>query len=588
MKKIVPSLAVLFLSSSLTAIVSLAIFNQQLIGIVSVIVALTSAILLFFVLKRSIRLLVLGSNNILNIDAKQGVGGFINSFNSLNHNHQQISKKFKTALHLINGLTHPEKIDPLTQLGKNDPLGMALQHLKTEMVKIKDEDSKRNWITEGLARFAAVLKQKSDLNDLGKDIISSLVKYLEVNQGGLFIHGKDEQGDEYLDLLACYAYGKQKILQRRIPAGQGMIGQCMFEKDFVIVTDIPKDYVKITSGLGESTPRNIVVAPLIFNDIFCGAIELASFEVMQPHQIEFIKKVCTNIAAELVSLKNVTQTKKLLSESNMLTLELQQREHEMKNNIETLASTQEQMTRKQAELNGYLASVNNTIACAEFNMDSTFKSGNEIFLKVMGYQEIELVNKSFGFFMGEDPSVVMMWENLQLGTFFSGEFRMKSKAGRELWLSGTFTPIVITGKLPEKIILLAQFITQEKEKLSDLNALVNALKSTLPIMEFNENFICKTANEKALQLFGLSRLLLRNKTIVDFMSLPCKEKFDDVKRKILSAEFSSCVLQFECENQILNYEVSISLVRNHEGKVTKVIMLFVRLVNDWVPALTGE
>src|SRR6185369_4119309 len=101
-----------------------------------------------------------------------------------------------------------------------------------------------------------------------------------------------------------YAYDSNHV-KGKVEEGQGLLGQCMLEKDFVFLKDVPKDYARITSGLGHATPRNIVIAPLIERDIFYGAIELGLFNNMQPHQVEFLKKVCENIAAEIAALRSL-------------------------------------------------------------------------------------------------------------------------------------------------------------------------------------------------------------------------------------------------------------------------------------------
>ncbi|HCW06317.1 MAG TPA: hypothetical protein DGG95_03010 [Cytophagales bacterium] len=671
--------------------------------------AAVAALLIFYALKiwiTSIHLLVKKSNEILLKKSSATKWSFQN-LAELHRNHELIAEKFQISAQLIANLIHPEKT-VAQKLDAEDPVYKSLESVRSEMKRIKIEEERRAWVTQGLAKFSEVLRKKADLKEYGNSIISNLVKYLNINQGGLYIEKLNEKNDRYLELIACYAYGRKKYLENKIMSGEGLLGQCMLEKDFLFIKDIPKGYIKITSGLGEATPRNIVVAPLIFNDQFCGAIELASFEILQPHHLEFLKKVCDDIAAEIVSLNNSEHTRDLLNESNKLTQELQSREEEMRQNMEELAATQEEMSRKQIELSGimnaidstlatveldntgkiikhnsifenlvgysasqlkdktfhlligessdialsdilngviksgdfktvskqgleiwlnitftpvtdhagitlkllcmmqnitqkkmkekeserrqaelksYLNGVNNTIASAEFDLDGTFREGNEIFLKVIGYTKDDLKDQSFDIIMGDDPSVIMMWENLKLGKFFSGEFKMIDKEGKELWLSGTFNPATIEGNEPEKIIMLAQFTTQEKEKLNDLNTMVHALKATLPVMEFNADFSCKTANEIAMKFFGLSRLNLKSKTILDFIAPYYHSLWNKRKEEILENDFSSISLPFIVGPNQFNYEVTISIVKNLNGSISKVIVLLVKEVSSPVSLL---
>ncbi|MBY0425519.1 MAG: PAS domain S-box protein, partial [Cytophagales bacterium] len=231
--------------------------------------------------------------------------------------------------------------------------------------------------------------------------------------------------------------------------------------------------------------------------------------------------------------------------------------------------------RKQKELNSYLEGINNTIASAEFEPDGRFQGANDIFLKVMGYESTELKGKAATDLLGNDPAMVMMWENLRLGQFFSGEFKLRNKSGKELWLSGTFNPLTIDGDKPEKILMFAQFTTQEKEKMNDLNTLVLALKSTLPIVEFNADYSCKTANEKAMKLFGWSRLELRNKTMLDLIDPSYHPLWIKKKDETLAVDFSTLALPFRVNELVAVYNVSISISHNLDGSIGKVILILV-------------
>lgn len=407
-----------------------------------------------------------------------------------------------------------------------------------------------------------------------------------MNQGGIYIEYKDEEDRRYMELISSFAYEKRKFQEAKVYEGQGILGQCMYEKDFVFISELPKDYIRITSGLGEATPRYLVVAPLMMNEIFYGAIELASFEPLQPYQIDFLKQVTVNIASEISSIKSLQQTNRLLEDSRVLTQELQHREEEMKQNMEELVAIQEQMTRKQRELDSYLSAINNTIASAEFDLAGNFVSANDIFLKVMGYALHDLAGAPYHKVMLRDASTQMMWDNLKIGNFFSGEFKMKDRNGKELWLSGTFNPIVIGNGVPEKVMMFAQFTTQEKEKINDMNVMVNALKSTLPVVEFNEQLICKTANEKFMKMFGLTRMSIKTKTLYDFVDDYIKSDFEKIKPEILAKEFSAMLLPMKVGNEVSHYEVSVTVASGLDGKVSRVIMILVKRVEESIQALS--
>src|SRR4051812_43165114 len=158
-------------------------------------------------------------------------------------------------------------------------IGRSLRSIKNHLQKLASEENQRSWLNEGLAKFSDILRNKDslDLQHLSTEILTNIVRYVEANQGGLFILKKEENNEAYLDMIACYAYDRKKFLTKKIYVGDGLIGQCVLEKEIIYLREIPRDYVSITSGLGEATPREVLIAPLLINEEVFGVIELASF-----------------------------------------------------------------------------------------------------------------------------------------------------------------------------------------------------------------------------------------------------------------------------------------------------------------------
>ncbi|NOS54958.1 MAG: PAS domain-containing protein, partial [Cyclobacteriaceae bacterium] len=387
----------------------------------------------------------------------------------IEENQELIKRKFKISAELIGNLAKNEVAATSNDLLVNDPIGEALEKIRNEMQKLKGEEEKRTWINVGLARFGEILRNKAEVNEYSHQIISNLVKYVQANQGALFIEYKDETNERYLELKACYAYDKRKYLENKIYEGQGLLGQCMLERDIIFITDIPKDYVKITSGLGQATPRNVIVAPLIFNNTFYGAIELALFEVMAPYRIEFLREVCDNIASEIATLKNTQHTEALLSESTVLTQELQTREEEMKQNLEELAATQEEMARKQAELSGVLSAIDSTLATAEFETDGTLIKCNTILEQFFESQPDQLKGSPYTRLIGSENQI--SWSDILSSKVKAGDFQTKTIEGKDLWLSVTFTAIINSAGITTRILCLIQDITQRKIKEGEFERL---------------------------------------------------------------------------------------------------------------------
>ncbi len=245
-------------------------------------------------------------------------------------------------------------------LSERDILGNSLIEMRDNLKKVSEEDQKRYWANEGSAMFGDMLRRyNSSISDLSTNLLATLVKFMHANQGSFFMVNDEVSDDKYLELIAAYAWNKHKFIKKRIDLGEGSVGQAWIEKDTLLITDIPNHYIQITSGLGDSNPRCILIVPMIFNEEVYGIIELASFQVFENHEVEFLKKLAENIASSISAVKNNERTSRLLGESQLMSEQLRTQEEEMRQNLEELLATQDELQRKadsyQQELENYRA-----------------------------------------------------------------------------------------------------------------------------------------------------------------------------------------------------------------------------------------
>jgi PAS domain S-box-containing protein len=259
---------------------------------------------------------------------------------------------------------------------EDNTLAASLLSMRDQMRKISAEERQRNWATEGLARFVDILRSNNDdLRALAQVIITNIVKYTESNQGSIYIVNV-EGNDTYLDLVGCYAYDRKKHMDRRIAMGEGLVGQCVLEKDTLYMTNLPSDYLKITSGLGEALPRNLLIVPLLLNGAVYGAIEMASFTKYEQYHREFIEKLAESIASTVSNVKVNEQTRKLLHETQVQAEQVRSQEEEMRQNMEELSATQEEMHRVLREVEGkeaYVTQLLNVSTDSIYSVDKQYK-----------------------------------------------------------------------------------------------------------------------------------------------------------------------------------------------------------------------
>lgn len=358
-------------------------------------------------------------------------------------------------------------------LGEKDKLGYAITGMKDKLQKLVAEDSRRQWTSEGIARFGALLRENSDdLKILCDKLLTDLCKYINANQGAIFLLNEENREQKTLELVSAFAWGRKKFITCTVEPGEGLIGQAAIERDTIFLTDVPDNFIRITSGLGDTNPRCILIVPLLFNDELFGIMEFASFKVYQTFEIQFVEKLA-EIVASTISRTNINkQTQKLLRDSQKLTEELRTQEEEMRQNLEEMNATQEEMQQREVERIGIFAAINNTIATVEFNMDGSIITANEMYLSMLKYNLEDIENKPDRMFADRSNEPIELynkfWDDLNRGIAQRGDFKRITSDGRELWLTASYTPALDKSGKPYKVIELAQDISEKKRNELEL------------------------------------------------------------------------------------------------------------------------
>jgi putative methionine-R-sulfoxide reductase with GAF domain len=253
----------------------------------------------------------------------------------------------RQAIHFSNEIGQAKFDTDFKILSTKDLLGISLLQMRKNLLAFNEAEKQRSWSAEGMTKFAEILRlHRQNLKTLSSKIVIELVNYTNANQGGFFLINEDNEANPFIELKACYAYQREKLLKKEIPLDEGIIGQCIAEKETIFITDIPSTYIEITSGLGYSYPKCILLVPLKTTEEVYGVIELASFKIFQDFEIEFIEKIAETIATTVAEVQMSAKTQDLLEQMQMQTEQLKAQEEEMRQNMEELMATQEQMMRQ--------------------------------------------------------------------------------------------------------------------------------------------------------------------------------------------------------------------------------------------------
>lgn len=551
-------------------ILILLVIAASLVFIVAINFTLNPIINAFNSIQKKLSTLALGEETKpLNYTSKNEIGQIATSLNSLI---EGLSRTSKFANEIENNKLNTNFIP----LSENDVLGNSLLRMRESLKKSahedalrKEEDERRNWINIGLAKFSDILRQNNNsLHLLADNVTQNLLSYLNANQGGLFIVNEDDREEPHLELLSAFAFNRKKFRSKTILLGEGLVGNCAIEKHTVYLKEIPEDYIEITSGLGESTPRYLLITPLKLEDKVFGVIEIASFTEFKPHEIEFVEKIGENIASTLSSVKNSIRTTQLLEQSQQQSEEMAAQEEEMRQNMEEMQATQEEMARKTLEMEGVSAAINEALLFCELSDDGSFLFANNNFMTLVGYSKSDFEEKLIRNFVHPDNHVLFndAWNDVIEGNVFKGVLKWTNRNEEELYILCSLSPAFEENGSIYKIYLLGQDITDSKkielmaqlqaeeieknlvelqteqdlsnERQAEINALLKALDTTCLVSELDAEGRITFINTKNVETLGDSEedIIGKSHSEIDYEAKTNPTKYQKFWNNLMNGE----------------------------------------------------
>jgi HAMP domain-containing protein/CheY-like chemotaxis protein len=222
-----------------------------------------------------------------------------------------------------------------------------------EMIRNLKETTQKNaqqdWLKTNLARFTRLLQGQRDLQAVTKLILSELAPLVSAHHGVFYMMDSQDM-DARLRMIASYGYRSSRKLPTSFLPGEGLVGQCAVEKTRIWLTDVPRDYIAVSSGLGSAPPNNIVVLPILFEQQVKAVIEIASLDRFTETHLSFLDQLMESIGVVLNTIEANSRTESLLTQSQSLAQELQQTNQELAEKARLLSEQNIEVERKNREV----------------------------------------------------------------------------------------------------------------------------------------------------------------------------------------------------------------------------------------------
>jgi signal transduction histidine kinase/HAMP domain-containing protein/CheY-like chemotaxis protein len=254
--------------------------------------------------------------------------------------------------------------DVATAVTKGDLTRYVEVEAKGEVAELKDnvnemirnlrettrQNAEQDWLKSNLAKFNRLLQGQRDLAAVSKMVLSELAPLINAQHGVFYMMNENPPDPAKLKLLSAYAYKGNINVNDEWRLGEGLVGQCAYEKRRILLTDVPANYVAISSGLGAAAPLNIIVLPILFENKVKAVVEMASFTRYSIIHQTFLDQLAESIGIVLNTIEANMRTEELLKQSQSLAQELQKQQEELRQTNEELGDKAGLLAEQKAEV----------------------------------------------------------------------------------------------------------------------------------------------------------------------------------------------------------------------------------------------
>jgi HAMP domain-containing protein/signal transduction histidine kinase/CheY-like chemotaxis protein len=271
------------------------------------------------------------------LGGQASVPGASGIWKNLTENVNQLAQNLTTQVRSISEVASAVTKGDLTRTIRVEAKGEveALKDTINQMIANLKETTLRNqeqdWLKSNLAKFTQMLQGQKDLKTVTQRILSELAQVVTAHYGAFYIlHQNEDTGIVKLNLFAAYGYRSEKNIPIEFAIGEGLVGQVAFEKERIILSNVPSNYIKISSGLGRAKPANLIILPVLFENKVKAVIELASLDAFSETHLDFLSQLTESIGIVLNTIEANTRTEELLAQSQSLAGELKIQQEELR------------------------------------------------------------------------------------------------------------------------------------------------------------------------------------------------------------------------------------------------------------------
>jgi HAMP domain-containing protein/signal transduction histidine kinase/CheY-like chemotaxis protein len=290
------------------------------------------------------------------LGGQASVPGASGTWKNLTENVNQLAANLTTQVRSISEVASAVTKGDLTRTirvdakGELEALKDTINQMITNLRETTTKNEEQDWLKSNLAKFTQMLQGQKDLHTVTKRILSELAQVVNAHYGAFYILQQEEGRESKLRLFESYAYKEEQHIPKEFSIGEGLIGQCAYQKEKILLTNVPQKYVKISTAHGNIKPSSLIVLPVVFETKVKGVIELASLDALSETHIDFLGQLTESIGIVLNTIEANSRTEELLTQSQSLANELSNQQGELRRTNDELQDKAGLLVKQKDEL----------------------------------------------------------------------------------------------------------------------------------------------------------------------------------------------------------------------------------------------